>query len=343
MKTRFASLAAGALGAALFLTGCSGAGEPAAPEPAAPESPSSEQEALSVGFFGFAAINGFAQGTFVGVEQAAAENNATATFVDGAFDGQAQVQQVRDAITSRQFDVIVIQANDNVALQAPLQEAADAGITVVVEFSVVGPDFTTIEPQVDGAISVVELPTDNGVALAELGIEACATVEAKPCQVAYLEGFRSLPLDNARTEAVKATLATDDTIELVASVEGGYAADSGRAAFQNVLQANPDVDVVIGASAAIVGAADVAGDSDVLFIGNGASQANVESVRNGDWFAVFVQDVVANGKKATELGLALARGEEVEMAIDGMTLAPNNGRGTKAALDEVDFVAGYTD
>jgi ribose transport system substrate-binding protein len=329
------SLATAAIGAMLLLAGCGGAQTPDEP---------TDTEKLDVGFFGFAAVNGFAQGTFLGVQEAAEANNATATFVDGAFDAQAQVQQVRDAITSEQFDVIVIQANDNVALQAPLQEAADAGITVVVEFSVVGPDFTTIEPQVDGAISIVSLPADNGTQLGELGTEACATIEEKPCQVAYLEGFKALPLDNARTDAVKAELAKDDSIELVASVEGGYAADSGRAAFQNVLQSNPDVDVVIGSSQAISGAAEVAGaDSGILFIGNGASTANVEAVRNGDWFAISVMDVVANGRTATELGLAQARGEEVETATDESTLAPNNGKGTKEALDEADFEAGYSD
>lgn len=329
------SLAAAGLAALLALAGCS-AGDQTPAEP-------DDAEQLSVGFFGFAATNGFAQGTFLGVKEAAEANNATATFVDGAFDAQVQVQQVRDAITSQQFDVIVIQANDNVALQAPLREAVDAGITVVVEFSVVGPDFTTIEPQVDGAISIVDLPTTNGTVLGQLATEACAQVEEKPCKVAYLEGFKSLPLDNARTDAVKAELAKDPTIEVVASVEGGYTADQGRTAFQNVLQSNPDVDVVIGSSQAISGAAEVSSDSDVLFIGNGASKANVAAVRDGDWFAVYVIDVVANGRKATELGLAHARGEEVQMATNEADLAPNGGKGTKDALDEVDFEAGYSD
>jgi len=329
-------LAAAALaGASLLLAGCNGGTTPTEPD--------DPTEELSVGFFGFAATNGFAQGTYLGVEEAAAANNATATFVDGAFDAQAQVQQVRDAITSEQFDVIVIQANDNVALQAPLQEAVDAGITVVVEFSVVGPDFTTIDPQVDGAISIVDLPTTNGTVLGELGTEACAEVEEKPCQVAYLEGFKSLPLDNARTDAVKAELAKDDSIEVVAIVEGGYTPDQGRTAFQNVLQSNPDVDVVIGSSQAISGAFEVAGGSDVRFIGNGASKANVEAVLAGDWFAVYVIDAVANGRTATELGLAHARGEDVEVAINEQSLAPNYGKGTKAALEEAGFEAGYSD
>ena len=326
--THHFALAAGLLGATPLLPACA--------EPDAPEQ-------LSIGFFGVSKTNAYAQGTFLGVQAAAKADGATATFVDGEFDAQKQVQQVRDAIESRQFDIIVMQANDNLALQAPLQEAVDAGLTVVVESFIVGPDLGTIEPQVDGAISVVGLPGTNGAVLAELGVAACAVVETKPCKVAYLEGFKWLTIDTVRTAAVKAGLATDGSIELVASVEGGYTPESGRAAFADVLQANPDVDVVIGSSQAITGAAEVAGDSDIHFIGNGASVANVETVRSGAWFAIYVYDTVANGTKAAELGLAHAHGESVEFAVDIASLAPNSGKGTKAALDAVDYMGGYKD
>lgn len=240
--------------------------------------------------------------------------------------------------------MIVIQANDNQALIAPLEEATAAGITVVVEFSVVGPKFDTVDPQVKDAISIVDLPTTNGAALGQLGLDACDEVEGDTCNVAYLEGFKALPLDNARTNAVKEKLATNPKVNLVASVEGGYTADSGRQAFQNVQQANPDVDVVIGASQAITGAAAVAGaDSGIKFIGNGASKSNVAAVLDGSWFGIYVTDVFANGKKATELGLAKARGEQVETAINEQTLAPNNGMGTKSALTESKFESMYSD
>lgn len=340
MKNIKKSAAAAALiGLALLTSACT----PPTQAAAGPASTADAGKTLNVGFFGFAKSNGFAQGTFLGVQQAAKANNATATFVDPNFNAQTQVQQIQDAVTSKQFEVIVVQANDNQALIAPLQQAVQAGITVVVEFSVIGPKFDTIQPQVPGAISIVDLPTSNGKMLGQMGKDACAKVSKDTCKVAYLEGFKSLPLDNARTEAVKAELATDPKIKLVASVEGGYTQDSGRQAFQNVSQANPDVDVVIGASQAITGAAAAAGNSSIKFIGNGASTSNVEAVRSGKWFSIYVSDVVANGAKATELGLAKARGQQVETAVDEASLAPNKGNGTKEALDAVNYVSKYSD
>lgn len=249
-----------------------------------------------------------------------------------------------DAVSTKAYDVIIIQANDNQALIAPLEAATAAGIRVVVEFSVVGPSFDTIQPQVKDAISIVNLPTTNGEALAQLGIDACAQVAGATCNVAYLEGFRSLALDTARTASVKNKLATSSKVKLVASVEGGYTADSGRQAFQMVQQANPNLNVVIGSSQAIEGAAAVAGSSSgIKFIGNGGSKQAIAAVLDGSWFGTYVFDVAANGKKAAELGLAKARGKQVETAINEQTLAPNNGIGTKDALIASHFESTYSD
>lgn len=326
MKTRSHKAAASVLlGTSLFFTACA-------------------EDTLKVGFFGTAESNSFAQGTYLGVQAAAQANNASTTFVDSNFNPDIQAQLVMDAVAKKTYDVIVIQANDNQKLIAPLEAATAAGISVVVEFSVVGPKFDTIEPQVKDAISIVDLPAKNGEALAALGIDACAQVAGATCNVAYLEGFRSLPLDTVRTQAVKQKLATSSKVNLVASVEGGYTTDSGRQAFQAVKQTNPNLNVVIGSSQAIAGAQAAAGaGSGIRFIGNGASKQAVAAVLDGSWFGIYIFDVFANGKKATELGLAKARGQKAETAINEQTLAPNNGLGTKEALTASNFESKYSD
>ncbi|WP_167758152.1 sugar ABC transporter substrate-binding protein [Microbacterium sp. dk485] len=334
MKKKYLALPGLLLASAAVLAGCSGA----ASEPA---SGGGEDEALSIGFFGFAAANSFAQGVYDGVEAAAEENGATAEFVDSNFDGQLQAQQITDATTSGQYDIIIIQANDNLVVQKPLEDAIAAGITVVVEFTAVGPDFETIEPQIEGAISIVDPAVTNGVKLGEMGLLACEEAASDPCQVAYMEGSRALPLDNARTKAVVDTL-TAGGAEVVAQVEGGYTADAGQAAFQDIITANPDVDVVIGSSQAVGGARLAAGaDSDVKFIGNGSSRQAVQAVLDGEWFAAYALDVYLNGFTAAELGISKHNGEDVEVAISEPDLTPSKGIGTAETLK--DFVATYDD
>jgi len=334
MKRKTLALPGVALATAALLAGCTAS----APEPT-PDA--GGEESLNIGFFGFAAANSFAQGVYDGVEAAAAELGATSEFVDSNFDGQLQAQQVTDAVTSGQYDIIIIQANDNLVVQKPLEDAIAAGITVVIEFTAVGPDFETVEPQVPGAISIVDPAVVNGEKLGEMGLLACEEAGADPCKVGYMEGFRALPLDNARTKAVVDTL-TAGGAEVVAQVEGGYAADSGQAAFQDIITANPDVNVVIGSSQAIGGASLAAGpDSPVLFIGNGASRQAVEAVRNGDWFAIYALDVYLNGFTAAELGIKKHMGEDVEVAVNEADLTPSKGIGTLANLEG--FEATYDD
>ncbi|MCS5721510.1 sugar ABC transporter substrate-binding protein [Herbiconiux sp. CPCC 203407] len=334
MKTKYFAVPGLALATVALLAGCAGSG----PEPSAD---SADDEQLSIGFFGFAAANSFAQGVYDGVEAKAEELGATSEFVDSNFDGQLQAQQVTDAVTSGQYDIIIIQANDNLVVQRPLEEAIAAGITVVTEFTAVGPDFETVEPQIDGAISIVDPAVVNGEKLGEMGLLACEEAKADPCQVGYMEGFRALPLDNARTQAVVDTL-TAGGAEVVAQVEGGYTADAGQAAFQDIITANPDVDVVIGSSQAVGGARLAAGaDSPVLFIGNGSSRQAIEAVRSGDWFATYTLDLYLNGETAAELGIEKHQGEDVEVAISEADLTPSKGIGTVENLEG--FEATYDD
>ncbi|MTD15568.1 substrate-binding domain-containing protein [Nakamurella sp. YIM 132087] len=300
--------------------------------PATASSGGDTGEELSVGFFGFAKANSFAQATWAGVQEAAAANNATATFLDSNFDGPTQVNQLQDAVTSKLYDVVVIQANDGTAIVPAVKQALAAGITVVVEFTPIGGRYDTIEPQVDGVISIVDAPTINGEGLAEMALGACEQLAVQPCNVAYLQGFDNYPLDAARTKAAEDAIKAGGA-ELVASVIGGYTADSGRTAFQNVLQAHPDVNVVVGSSQAITGAAALAPDrDDLLFVGNGGSTQAFEGVMSGKWYGTYNIPEKTEGYRATEMGLAAHRGETVPTATDARSLTTYEALGTKENL-----------
>ena len=131
-------------------------------------------EPIDVAFFGFAAANGFAQATWAGVQEAAAEMCATARFFDPNFDSATQVAQIQDAITSGEFEAFVIQSNDGNSVVPVVEEAVEAGIVVVGEFTPIGTDYDSIEPQVEGMTSYVGTSiVDNGAGLAELGLMAC--------------------------------------------------------------------------------------------------------------------------------------------------------------------------
>lgn len=294
-----------------------------------------------VAFFGFAKANSFSQATFEGVKEQAAKAGAKAEFFDANFDAQAQIRQMQDAITSKRFGVFVVQANDGTAAVAVVRKAVQSGIAVVVQFTPVGPRYDTADPQVPGAISLVDVPVRNGERLGRLGAGACRTVKDKPCEVAYLEGLKALPLDNARTKAVVKTLKAAPGVKVVAQIEGGYTRDSGRKAMQDLLQAHPGVDVVIGSSQALFGAEGVAKGKDVRYVGNGASRQAVAAVREGRWHGIPYLPIRTAGAKAAELGLTKARGENVTAATDLSTLVPNGGELTKDLLASAGITGEY--
>lgn len=325
-KARYRTVAAVAF-LAVAVAACGGSGSP--------EEDGAEEQ-ISVAFFGFAAANSFAQATWAGVQQAAEEANGTAEFFDGEFQGSTQVSQMKDALVSDEYNVWVVQANDGAAVMPQVERAIDDGISVVAEFTPVGPRYDTAEPQVDGLISFVDVPTHNGKILGELGIEACGDTD--PCQVAYLQGDPSLPLDNARTEAVVAELSSDSAVEVVARPVGGYTKQDGRRAGQDLMVAHPDVDVIIGSSQAIQGVQLILEQQgrldDVQLVGNGGSVQAVDAVKTGAWYATYHIPEQTEGYEATKLAIQHARGETVEMATDAAQRFTV--RGTKESLEGIE-------
>jgi ribose transport system substrate-binding protein len=295
----------------------------------------------AVAFFGFAAANSFAQATWAGVKLAAKQAGVTTKFFDPNFSAQTQVSQIQDAITSGQYQAFVIQANDGNAVIPAIQQAVKAHIAVVAEFTPIGSNYASIIPPIPGVTFVGESPVHNGTELGALGIAACKGLN--PCNVAYLEGFKTLPLDNARTAAVKKELATASNVKLVADVEGGYTQAEGLKAAQDILQAHSDVNVMIGSSQAIEGAQQAVkkAGAKVLLVGNGGSCQAVAGVKSGAWFATYALPEQTSGYKATQIAIASAEGKKEPVSFNVDTLT--NPLLTKAVLAKTHFKAQYCD
>ena len=325
------------------MSGSSGMSSPAGSAAMTSSSASvSEAKSLDIAFLGFAKANSFAQAGFAGVEQYAKAHNATATFLDSNFDGPTQVNQLQDAITSKRYQVVIIQANDGTAMAAPVKQAVAAGITVVVQFTPIGGKFDTIEPQIPGTINIIDPPTVNGKGLAKLALDACKSMNlASGCKVAYLQGFANYPLDTARTQAAVDALKAGGAGEVISNLVGGYTPDAGRTAMQNLLQAHPDVNVVVGSSQALEGATPLAKGKKIQFVGNGGSTQAFGFVKDGTWFGVYDVPEKTEGAKAAEYGLLKARGGNPPKATNTCDLTSFACLGTKSTLAGV--TADYSD
>jgi ribose transport system substrate-binding protein len=334
-----ARLIAVGLTAAVAVAGCS---KPSSDKAGSAATAAPADKKLSIGFFGFAKANSFAQATWAGVQEYANAHNAEATFLDSNFDGPTQVNQLQDAVTSKRYDVVIVQANDGTAMVNPVKQAVAAGITVVIEFTPVGGKYDSATPQVPGTVTVIDPPTVNGVGLAKLGNDACKTVTSGACKVAYFQGFANYPLDTARTQAAVDALKSGGASTVISNFVGGYTPDSGRTAMQNLLQAHPDVNVVIGSSQALEGATPLAKGKKIAFVGNGGSTQAFGFVNDGTWYGVYDVPEKSEGAKAAELGINKARGQSVpESTVTCEALTKFNCLGTKDTLKGL--TADYSD
>ncbi len=323
-----------------------GSGAGSETSPSAAESPgaggeegsSTSGDVETIAFFGFWKSNSFTQAVLAGVqEQADAAGVEVVDLTTAEYDGAAQIKAMQDQTVKGDAQMYVVLASDSVGMATAATEAIAADITVVAGFTPLGSDFTTLDPQVDGLVVVAETPVANGEVLGQLALDACA--DLNPCNVAYLEGLKALPLDNARTEAFVTTVGGNPNAEIVSQVEGGYTPDSGTKAAQDALQANPDIDVMVGASQAILGAQNVVDTSKVKLIGNGSSEEAFAAVNDGSWFALYNMDVKGIGSKSVELGLQQANGE-----LDSPTFNSQDLRDPKGTKDVIaEFESTYSD
>jgi ribose transport system substrate-binding protein len=319
---------AAALGLVLAGVGCS--------------SESGEEQALGrksirVAFFAPGLANTYVPAQVQGAEEAARRRDASITVFDAVFDSSKQVTQVQDAITSKNFDAFVISAVDGNALVPQIESAISAGIRVACISAPCGPDLTSLKAQVDGlTVHVGHSFVTSGQQIGEQIVAACGS--RTPCRTVYLPGLFSYPADRIRTDALHDTLRQHQSVEIVAEQEGKYAAETARAALQNILQAHRDVDVVattgdqmaFGMEQAIK-AAGLKGK--VKIIGNGASAVGVSAVKAGRWHATVVLLPQTEGRIATEYVVRAARGATgLPTSVDVERLSPIGPVATKATI-----------
>lgn len=286
------------------------------------EEPAAERG--NVAYFSYANFNGFSQGIWTGVQAGAEAAGIEAEIFDGAFDfsGETQAQQIQNATLSGDYDTFVISSNNGAAITPAVEEAIAEGIAVVAVFSPIGPDFLTLDPQVDGLIFAGTSVLGAIDAQAELVIQACEGID--PCHVSYLIGEPTLDIDGARTDAFEARMADQPNVNLLDSVRGGYTVEDGQAGADGVFLANPQVDVMVGSSQAILGAEQAAinaGVENVAFIGGGSPTQAVDAVREGRWFGLQVDRVADWGRIAVEVAGEQLAGENPNPSIDLDALA----------------------
>lgn len=292
---------------------------------------------VRIAFFLGSLANNYQRAELTGLQAAAKQYGGTVTkvFDSKDFTAATQVTQLQDAITSKQYDAFVISPNDGGAVTPVIRQAIAAGIKVACVSADCGPDPIATKNQIPGMVTTIALPYfQNGQMIAKLIVQACAG--KNPCNVVYMPGLNTLPLETARNRGLDGVLKQHPNVKIVARQEGKYDLGTARSVMQNILTAHRDIDVAASAydvmTNGIEQAIKAAGiKTKVKLIGSGGGSIAIGKVRSGEWFGTISAVPWTEGQLAGKYVIAAVHGQKnIPGWVNEYSLEPGGAMRTKA-------------
>jgi ribose transport system substrate-binding protein len=236
------------------------------------------------------------------VEAEAEKVGATVQVSDAGGDSATQVNQMQDFITRQANAIIYIPAGATAA-GVPVRAAQQADIPVVA-----------VDRNAPDAPADTFIATDSVAAATTLG-EWVVEQSGGEGNLAILQGQIGTTPQVDRQKGFEAALEDAPGIEVVAQQPADWAQDKAFSVAQDMIQANPEIDIFWGqADAMALGAAQAVSNAnlgDKLIVGFDGDKAGLEAVRDGNIDATMVQQTQEMGRMAVQSACQLAKGEEV--------------------------------
>lgn len=195
---------------------------------------------------------------------------------DADGDVTTQISQIEDFITQG-VDVILLAAADPTALIPACQDAIDAGIPVICYDGGIDSDIP--------ATKVIFDYYEDGAMVAEWAKQYITDNLGGKAKVAILDFPASPIVCGLRAQGFAETISQLDGVEIVAQQDGKASRTDAMAVMENILTANPDVDLVYGINydtgAGAASAIEAAGSKAVVCC-NAWGQEGFEKLENND-------------------------------------------------------------
>lgn len=304
--------------------------------PAANAEPAAKK--VRIGVFLASAANTYWTAELEGVRDAAKKyGNVEITVFDAQFNTNKQVNQLRDALISNRFDAWFVGPNDGGPLTPTIKQAIKKGVKVACTLVPCGPNIRSTKVQIPGLVAQIGIGFyENGQVLGQTTVKACGNLN--PCKVVWLPGLPELPLEKARTDGLYSIIKKHKNIQVVAVQAGGYLAAPALTATQNVLQAHPDVNVIVSSGDQMIAGAYRAArakglEKRIKMFGNGCTFEAKRDILAGKVYACAVYLPRTEGRMAADLLIRAVNGERVEgRSVDPLTLSPIGPVGTRANI-----------
>jgi ribose transport system substrate-binding protein len=315
-RTRLAGIATVLLAAAAIAATTAGAAGGAKP--------------VRVAYLSFAVANSYDAPMLAAAKQIAKADGAKVTVFDAANDPKKQLSQLQTISTSKQYDAIIVQPIFGPQLIPTIKSAIASGLKVVNIDQILGTNPGTAAPPVKGlAGNAVFVQTQIGTKQGGLAVKACAAIGASPCKVGYLYSVKVSSLDTAIRKGFDAAT-KGHNIEVVAEGETFYNPANALKAAQTMLEAHPDLNLIVGADQGATGAQQALNGQKVTLIGYGGGAVGLKAVASGAWYGTVVQRPATEGKLGMQCAIKAVRTGKGCGGIDVLKGLPNGGVVTKA-------------
>jgi ribose transport system substrate-binding protein len=236
------------------------------------------------------------------------------TIFDAAFDSALQFKQIQSAIQSKQFNVLGVLPVDGQTICKQLsQDAPNAGLLVTVFDQPLCGRFTNEGDELWQPGTLNYISGYDTKATLQQWVDAIVKANPGKQKVAIVQGVASDGLSQNTTAILKAAESANADFDIVATANTDYSSEQGYQKTQALLQANPDITVVIcdqsnitqGAARAIA----QAGKTKSVFLADyGGAQSVVDLMKAGQLQLTGPTYPASEGKIVIETLAALVKG-----------------------------------
>ena len=222
-------------------------------------------------------------------------------------DIEGQIRIVED-LTMKKVDLLAVSVNDPKALGPSLKEAQAAGIPVIIL------DAITPYPGID-ALALIGSNNEDGGEI--VGQNVVALSKGK-CKMAILEGVPGQYANEMRLKGFRKIMKDYPDVKVVASQPANWQRELAMTTMENMLQANPDIDLVWGVNDGMaLGASKAIKDAGLLgkirILGYNGDKEAVEAVAGGTLYSTILQQPAEIGRMVITIAEKIRTGKKSEI------------------------------
>ena len=191
-------------------------------------------------------------------------------------DIEGQMGMIQDVLTQG-VDGIILSTHDEKAARPLVKQAVDSGVAVVI----VNSDIADFPTPVHGVVGYKQ--RDGTHKIGDYAIEM-ADGQAKIGVIEGLPGYHSTERVGGFLDAIEG----ESGMEVVESLPGDWNVEGGNRAGMDMLQANPEIDMIFAANDYMAIGANKAAQElgrDVIVLGNDGDTQALEEINSGKWEA----------------------------------------------------------